>query len=99
MVRTPTAPVDVNAYVVPHGLVPKLRERLRCDSVEFDLPILELLPSRGSDGFVLSGWDYSFPIGNPDPFRVVPETKLTETVKDQIPGGGQMWLFGIQGDH
>ena len=88
MVRTPTVPVDVNAHVVPHGLVPKLRERPRCDSVEFDLPILEL-----------SGSEDSFPIANPDPFRVVAETKLTETVKDQIPGGGQVWLFGIQGDH
>ena len=89
MARTPRSRSTVKAHLFPRGLVPRLREGLLFDSVVFDPSTLEFLVPRGSDGSVLLGPDHPIPSGDPHPCRVMAETKLTETVKSEIPGGRQ----------
>jgi aminocarboxymuconate-semialdehyde decarboxylase len=69
--------------------------RLYFDTVLFEPQALHFLCDvAGSDKVVL-GSDYPFPIGDPEPARVVEETPLTEAERRAILGGPAARIFHI----
>lgn len=65
------------------------------DTTVFDPAILERLVRTYGADHVLLGTDYPFDMGEPDPLRLVGESRLTEVERDLVVGGNAARLFGI----
>ena len=70
-------------------------DRLYFDSVLFDPDALRFLCAKVGAGRVMLGSDYPFPIGDPEPCRVVHDAKLSEIDTTAILGGTAARLFRI----
>lgn len=69
--------------------------RLYFDSILFDPATLRFLADVVGAERIVLGSDYPFPIGDPEPCKVVHAAKLGETATRQILGETAMRLFGI----
>ena len=72
-------------------------ERLYFDSVLFDAEALRFLCTKAGADKVVLGSDYPFPIGDPEPCRVVRAAGLPEDQTRAILGDTAARLFGIGG--
>ena len=75
-----------------HGL-----NRCYYDTVLFDPAVLEFLCAKFGAGRVMLGSDYPFPIGDPEPLRVVRDSDLDEVDMSLILGGTAARLFHVAG--
>jgi aminocarboxymuconate-semialdehyde decarboxylase len=64
------------------------------DTVVFDRPALALLLARAGADKIMLGSDYPFPIGDPEPRRVIEESGLSAGDEALILGGTAVRLFG-----
>jgi aminocarboxymuconate-semialdehyde decarboxylase len=64
------------------------------DTVVFDVPALRLLLARTGADKILLGSDYPFPIGDPEPRRVIEQSGLPAQDEALILGGTAARLFG-----
>jgi len=65
------------------------------DTILFDSRILEFLISEAGAEHVLLGSDCPFGIGDPEPTRIIEDTRLSAAEKDQILSGNALRLFQI----
>lgn len=70
-------------------------KRLYYDTTVFDPAILERLVRTYGADHVLLGTDYPFDMGEPDPLRLVGESRLTAVERDLVVGGNAARLLGI----
>jgi len=70
--------------------------RLLFDSVVFDPAALSFLHEKSAPGAIMLGSDYPFPIGDPEPVRVVAEAAyLGEDERQSILGGAAREALGL----
>lgn len=75
-------------------------ERLSFDSVVFDPDTLCYLVDKASEGSVMMGSDYPFPIGDPSPMDIVMTAEcLTDAQRRSIRGGAATELFDLVDSH
>ncbi|MGH8914937.1 MAG: amidohydrolase family protein [Acidimicrobiia bacterium] len=84
-----------NREIMPELPDPNLGfARLLFDTVVFEPDTLRFLIGRASPGAVLLGSDYPFPIGDPQPLRVVAEAGIGESARDSVLGASAIAALG-----
>lgn len=66
------------------------------DSCVFDVEALEYLVRKAGAGHVMLGSDAPFPMGDPEPVRVITGGKFTDTEKLDILGGNARKVFRVR---
>ncbi|MBI2210721.1 MAG: amidohydrolase [Deltaproteobacteria bacterium] len=66
------------------------------DTILFDAKILEFLISEAGANHILLGSDCPFGIGDPDPTRIVSQTRISGSDKEMILSGNALQLFQIK---
>jgi aminocarboxymuconate-semialdehyde decarboxylase len=73
-------------------------EALYFDTVVFDRDALEYLVAKAGAGKVMLGSDMPFPIGDPDPAKVIGEADLHEAARRDILGRAAEGVFRVRPD-
>ena len=68
------------------------------DSCVFDADLLEYLAKKAGTERIMLGSDHPFPIGDPEPTRVVKAAQFSEGDRTKVLGGNAKRIFRLRPD-